>query len=424
MSDLMVLDLGAVALPFDAEKAAELTKTMTAGFGSFKRAARLSMGNSGDWELIDDEGTIHDLGREVNIVIVDQREYVSRIHYAQSYDEMKASGEMAAPDCQSYNGLEPDENVEHKYADKCKGCPAFDVSGQSCGFYRRTVVVLAYEDGTFSDPCVFEPKSKSLFDDTIVQQRYGSYGWYMNSLAKHKRNGVAMPIPTQAVVTRCMPMPKMEVSTIKFGIAPNSAGGYWTLNKEQFEEILALKDSDEVKEMLRPFNAAHNNPSSAGLIPVKDVTGEAKSVDKVEKSVLTKKSPTSKKAPPAKSTPPVKKAKKMVVLGMEHPDVMNSEEYDYQELLEWEKDATAREIKEFLEENFPSALEPVEVEVEAQEPETPPKKSPPRKVAQKVKKQATESEDENVVDTSGESVSAEDKAKSEALADGLDDFDD
>ena len=54
MSDLMVLDMGGLALPFDATQAAELTNNMTAGFGGqFKKSARLSMGNSGDWELID-----------------------------------------------------------------------------------------------------------------------------------------------------------------------------------------------------------------------------------------------------------------------------------------------------------------------------------------------------------------------------------
>lgn len=75
MSDLMVLDMGGLALPFDATQAAELTKNMTAGFGGqFKKSARLSMGNSGDWELIDENGEVHDMGREVNIVIVDQRE--------------------------------------------------------------------------------------------------------------------------------------------------------------------------------------------------------------------------------------------------------------------------------------------------------------------------------------------------------------
>lgn len=438
MSDLMVLDMGGLALPFDATQAAELTKNITAGFGgNFKKSARLSMGNSGDWELIDSEGEIHDLGREVNIVIVDQREGVSRIHYAQSFDEMKASGEFAAPDCQSFDGVSPDESVEHKYAGKCKDCKAFEQSGQLCGYYRRVVAVLAYEDGTFSDPFVFEPKAKSLFDKTVVKERFGSYGWYMNVLASQKRNGVPMPIPTQAVVTKCMPMPKMEVATIKFGISSNAAGGFWTLSKEQFDEILKLKDSDEVKDMLKPFNAATLNPSSAGIIPVKDVTDEPKQekapakqakpepveaqAEQEETTVKQETTPT-KKVPPKKSPPAPKVAKKTVVLGMEHPDVKNSADYDYDELVEWAKDADEADVKEFLAENFPQALEPVEVDEPAEVEQ--PKKAPPRRSLPKTKKEAVDTADENVVDTSGASVDPALAAQAEELAAGLDDFDD
>jgi len=64
MSELMVLDMGELALPYDETLVAELTKDIAQGFGgNFKRAARLSMGNSGDWELIDSEGEVHDMGR-------------------------------------------------------------------------------------------------------------------------------------------------------------------------------------------------------------------------------------------------------------------------------------------------------------------------------------------------------------------------
>lgn len=430
MSDLMVLDMGGLALPFDATQAAELTKNMTAGFGGrFNKSARLSMGNSGDWELIDEDGEVHDMGREVNIVIVDQREFVSRVHYAKSFDEMKASGEFDPPDCQSYNGETPDADVEKPYSDKCKTCQAFETSGQLCGYYRRVVGVIAYEDGTFSDPFVFEPKAKSLFDKTVVKERYGSYGWYMNTLASQKRNGVPMPIPTQAVVTKCMPMPKMEVATIKFGVASTSAGGYWSLNKEQFEEILRLKDSDEVKEMLKPFNAATNHPSSAGRIPVKDVTAEPKAETKAEtvaEEPKAKSAPAPKaKSAPAKKEAPAPKAKtKKVVLGLEHPDVKNSEDFDYEDIVEWAKDADEADVKAWLEENFPQALEPVEVADETKT-EEPAKEEPKAKKAPvKRTKPAEAKAEENVVDTSGQAVEPEMAKQAEQLAEGLDDFDD
>lgn len=428
MSDLMVLDMGGLALPFDATQAAELTKNMTAGFGGqFRKSARLLMGNSGDWELIDEDGEVHDVGREVNIVIVDQREFVSRVHYARSFDEMKASGEFDAPDCQSYNGETPDAYVEKPYSDKCKTCQAFETSGQLCGYYRRVVGVIAYEDGTFSDPFVFEPKAKSLFDKTVVKERYGSYGWYMNTLASQKRNGVPMPIPTQAVVTKCMPMPKMEVATIKFGVASTSAGGYWSLNKEQFEEILRLKDSEEVKEMLKPFNAATNNPSSAGRIPVKDVTDEPEAGTKAE---TVKEEPKSKPAPrakptPAKKTAPAPKPKtKKVVLGLEHPDVKKSEDFDYEDILEWAKEADEADVKEWLADNFPQALEPVEVADESPT-EEPIKEEPKAKKAPgKRTKPAEEEQEEKVIETSVQEVDPELAKQAEQLAEGLDDFDD
>lgn len=427
MSDLMVLDMGELALPFDQTQAAELTKSMTAGLGgTFKRAARLVMSNTGLWELIDGDSEVFDLGNQgVNIVIVDQRELVSRVHYAQSYDEQVKAKEFSPPDCQSYDGKTPDESVENPYNETCQGCPA-----QNCGYYRRLVAVLVNPDGTFSDPFVFEPKALSLWNDKIIKGRYGSYKQYMNALVSNMRNGVPMPIPTQAVVTHVEADPKPEKGpTMKFGIAPTSNGGYWTLSKEQMDEILALKDSKEVQDMLKPFDAANSNPSSAGRIPVKDVTEEtsqAKSVPDettdVTEEKTAKPAPAKKAAPVKKAAPaPKAKPKKTVVLGMDHPDVKNSEDYDYAELVEWANEADPADVTEFLQDNFPQALEPVEVEDETPA-EEPKKKAPVRKAP--VKKQAVEKSEDNVVNPSGEPVSPELKQKAKQLADGLDDFDD
>lgn len=431
MSDLMVLNMGELALPFDAAQAEELTKDLTAGLGGgFKRAPRITMGNSGDWELVTPEGEAIDLGRGPKIVIVDQRNFNSRIHYEKSFDKQKEAGEFEAPDCYSTDGQTPDSTVEHPLCDNCKDC-AFNkisknyVAGNlACNTYRRLVCVLVKEDGTFSDPCVLEPKYKSLTDDTVVKGKYGSYAWYMRVLTSqvHPVTKKPMPIPTQAVVTHCTSLPKMEVATMKFGLAATANGGYWTLNKEQMAEILRLKDSDEVKELLEPFNAAFNNPSSAGRIPVVNV--EVPSVEDVAeeaKAETTKKSaPTKKKEAPAKKATPVKKTRK-VVLGMEHPDVINTTEYDYAEIKEWANDATEEEVREFLAENFPQALEPVEVEVE-EVAEEPAKKAPSKR--QSPAKKTTTSEDEDVVVSPGETVSDEDKKKAKEMADDLGEFDD
>lgn len=430
MSDLMVLNMGELALPFDEAQAEELTKDLTAGLGGgFKRAPRLTMGNSGDWELVTPEGEVVDLGRQPNIVIVDQRNYNSRIHYENSYDDQKASGEFEAPNCYSTDGQAPDSTVEHPLCDNCKDCEFNKISKNyvngnlACNTYRRLVCVLVREDGSFSDPVVLEPKYKSLTDDVVVKGRYGSYGWYMKVLTSqvHPVTKKPMPIPTQSVVTTCMALPKMQVATMKFGIAATPNGGYWTLNKEQMTEILRLKDSEEVKSLLEPFNAAFNNPSSAGRIPVVNV--EVPSVEEVQaepakKPAPAKKAPEKKEAP-AKKAPPAKKTRK-VVLGMEHPDVVNTTEYDYAELKEWADDATSEEVREFLAENFPQALEPVEVEEEVKA--EPVKKSPPKRQAPAKKAEAPVATEEVV--TNEESVTPEQVKEAQKLADDLDEFDD
>lgn len=419
MSDLMVLNMGELALPFDEAQAEELTKDLTAGLGGgFKRAPRLTMGNSGDWELVTPEGEVVDLGRQPNIVIVDQRNYNSRIHYENSFDDQKAAGEFEAPDCYSTDGQTPDSTVENPLCDNCKECAYNKISKNyvngnlACSTYRRLICVLVREDGTFSDPCVLEPKYKSLTDDVVVKGRYGSYGWYMKVLTSqvHPVTKKPMPIPTQSVVTTCMALPKMQVATMKFGIAATPNGGYWTLNKEQMAEILRLKDSEEVKSLLEPFNAAFNNPSSAGRIPVVNV--EVPSVEEVAEEV---------QAEPAKKAPPAKKTRK-VVLGMEHPDVVNTTEYDYAELKEWAADATDEEVREFLAENFPQALEPVEVAVEEEVKAEPAKKSPPKRQAPAKKAEAPVATEEVV--TNEGSVTPEQVKEAQKLADDLDEFDD
>lgn len=429
MSDLMVIDMGALPIRLNEEQVAELTKDLTAGLsGGFKRAPRVVMGNSGDWELITPEGEVIDLAREVNLVIVDQRKFNSRIHYQKSYDDQKEAGEFEAPDCFSTDGQTPDSNVENPLCDNCKDCAYNKISknyqpgNTVCSTYRRLVCVLVNEDGSFSEPVVFEPKYKSLTDDTVVQGRYGSYGWYMKTLTSqvHPVTKKPMPIPTQFVVTKCMAMPKMQVATMKFGLASNAQGGYWTLSGEQCQEILRLKDSEEVQELLRPFNTAFNNPSSAGRIPVVNVevpnVEDVKS-EQVKKVAPAKKAPVKKEAP-IKKAPPAKKTRK-VVLGMDHPDVVNTTEYDYAELKEWAADSTEEEVREFLADNFPQALEPVEVEVEDATEEIPAKKSAPkRKVVEK-----KEDEDDNVV-SNDDNVDSSVKKQAVELANDLSEFDD
>ena len=430
-NELVVFNLGGgVMSPEDAELARSLSQEATAGLGgSFKRTARLSMSNSGDFELIDSEGEIIQFDdRKVNIVIVDQRPYVSRMHYDKSYDEMKASGEFEAPTCTSYDGITPDESSTNKQAEKCKECPYSVKGSKGCTYYRRIVAVLANEeDGTFSEPFIIEPKAQSLFDKDVSNKVYVSLQNYLTALANTERNGVKIPTPPQWVVTSIIPKPRAETATMKFSIATLPNGGFWVLNEAQRKEILALKETDEVQDMLKPFDAATQNPSSLGRIPVLNV--EVPDEQEEDKQAVEETKTPAKKAPPKKSPPKkeeVKPKTKMVVLGLDHPDF---DEETRKELKEWANDPTITEddVKEYLAEEYPWALEPVEVPDEQEEPKAPakkapPKKSPPKKEVAKIETKAEEKKEE-VVSTTNSQVSEADIADAQAMANALDEFD-
>ena len=112
------------------------------------------------------------------------------------------------------------------------------------------------------------------------------------------------------------------------------------------------------------------------------------------------------------------------MLGLLHPDVKNSEDFDYEDILEWAKEADEAEVKEWLADNFPQALGPVEVadESPAEEPvkEEPKAKKAPVKRA----KPAEEKQEENVVDTGGQGVDPALAKQAEQLAADLADYDD
>lgn len=422
-NQLATVELGGDLLAFDNDLLQELTNDMAQGLGGgFKRAARLVMGNTGDWAVVDAEGNHTDIGREVNIVIVDQRKFVSRQHYATSFNESKNSEDEGSkrPDCYSTDGKAPDSDVENPYSPACNTCKVAEVNGNACSWYRRAVCVLVSPDGSFSDPVVFDIRSTSLFNKEVVNQQYMNYVSYIDMLKSNKRNGVSVPVPIQFVVTHCIPMPRSAVATVKFAIAANEHGGYWTLNKEQADYILQLKNSDEVQNLLKPFQAAADNPSKFGQIPVKNVEVE----ETKEEAPKPTPKPAPKKAPAPAPKPAPKPAVKKVVLGIEHPDVKNSPDFAYDDIVAWAKEADEVDVKAWLEDNFPQALEPVEVEEKQEAPTPKPAPQPaPKKAPAKKAEPAPEVED-NVVNTDGTSVDPELAKKAESLAQSLDDFDD
>lgn len=375
-------------LGLSVETLNQLTQDMTAGLESYTKPQRVVMGNSGDFSLITSQGEQISLGREINFVIVAQRPAVSRIHYAQAYDP--SNTENIFPDCYSTDGVAPDEGSTVKYSDTCANCPVKDRQDvPNCSYYRRLIIKLVNPDGTFSEPCILEPKAISLFD-TNVQVNNGvtmmNYGAYMRALASNVVNGKKMPIPVQVLVTRCVPMNNMNVATMKFGVAPNEHGGVYLLDNERVSEILSLTNSQEIQELLRPFHPASENPSRQGQIPVKNVDAPQNlQIDISQTGALP--APTPKPAPqPSKKVPPKpvpapKPKVNKVVLGIEHACVKNSSDYDYASIVEWANEATPDEVTQWLEENFPEALIPVELPAPTPKPAPQPsKKAPPKPV--------------------------------------------
>lgn len=434
-NELAVFNVSLPSTNLDKDIVAELTQEMTAGIGgSFKRSPRLMMTNGGDWVVIDEHGERTVIGRQANFVIVNQRPYVSRIHYPSAYNQ---NDEDRLPaDCYSYDGVKPDDNVEKPLCHSCKECKALELSGQKCAYYRRLVVVLAQPNGEFSDPLVLEAKSLSLFNDKVVKTPNGVFGsltWYLNGLAKNTVNGVHCPVAVQTVVTTAIPEPGQSVVTMRFNVGSLPNGGYWVLNQEQINHILELRNSEYVKDLLKPFNAADSNPMGGESIPVMNIDVNKASEPEAKAEPAPKPAPKSAPKPAPKSAPkpapkPAPKVKK-VVLGIEHPDVKNSADFDYEDIKAWAAESSEEDVKDWLAENFPQALEPVEVKEE--EPEVPeeqakpaPKKRTPKKATKEPAPEVVKNEEENVIDTSGAAVDPELAKKANELAGQLDDFDD
>lgn len=422
-------------LAISKDQLAELTHEMTAGLDSYTKPQRLVMSNSGDFTLITSQGEQIQMGRQVDFVIIAQRPAVSRIHFASTYDPN--SVESVSPDCYSTDGVEPDAGVTKRYSDKCANCPVkSDPSLPDCSYYRRLIVALVNYDGTLSSPCVFEPKALSLFENTVQtinNSTMMSYGAYMRALAGNMVNGRKMPIPVQVLVTRCTPMQGMKVPTMKFGIAPNKIGGLYLLDNALVQDIVARSKSNEIQELLRPFHPATENPLREGQIPVKQIEekkelnvdwqkiGNSAPEPTPEPVQTPPPAPAKKAPPPPKSAPPAKKEPEMQVLGINHPCVKNSEDYDYQSIVDWAKDASAEEIESWLQENFPEALIPVPVEKPA--PKT--KKSPPKSAPPKAQAPTEVKQDTPIIEATAQvddEVTDKDRAEAERLTQDLDDW--
>ena len=101
---------------------------------------------------------------EMEIIIVNTQEKVSRVFYANEYDPDAAP---AAPDCWSIAGDVPDDGAKNKQGKSCATCPQNVVGsgtkgkGRACRYQRRLAVVVPGDPA--GDLYQFNVPAKSLF---------------------------------------------------------------------------------------------------------------------------------------------------------------------------------------------------------------------------------------------------------------------
>ena len=101
---------------------------------------------------------------EMEIIIVNTQEKVSRVFYANEYDPDAAP---AAPDCWSIAGDVPDDGAKNKQGKSCATCPQNVVGsgtkgkGRACRYQRRLAVVVPGDPA--GDLYQFNIPAKSLF---------------------------------------------------------------------------------------------------------------------------------------------------------------------------------------------------------------------------------------------------------------------
>ena len=200
--------------------------------------------------------------REMQCILVAARPKVSKRFYASQY----SSGETAAPDCASADGVTPD--VAEPVNDKCATCPKnawgskitdSGKEGKACQDYKR-LVVLPLIDGQIADkPCVLDVAPTSLKapkgykgDELFLRE-------YLNALGRHD-------IPPTAAVTT-LGFSDAEYPQLIFNFARFA-------EEDEYNTAQGFRDDEEVKDVLEGGMEASGPVSEAEgkTIPTKDVS--------------------------------------------------------------------------------------------------------------------------------------------------------
>ena len=212
----------------------------------------------------------------LDVVIIDAAE-LSKTYYEGAYDPDKTE----APHCWSSDNKTPDASVpeDQKMSDSCKNCPmSIKGSGQrdsaACRFSQRLAVVLESQLDE-EEPPIYQISlpAKSLFgaaeNGHMPMQAYGKM------LKGHKA-------PAIAVVTSMYFDEDSE--TPKLFFKPNRM-----LGEDELTSVVALRDSDEVKEALTlsvAETSAAEQPAAKGeTAKTKQATATKKTAPKKEEVV-------------------------------------------------------------------------------------------------------------------------------------------
>lgn len=208
------------------------------------------------------------------IIIVDAAP-ISRMYYEGQYD----SASTAPPTCWSSDTKTPDAKVpaDQKQASKCADCPmAIKGSGQgnsaACRFSQRLAIVL---EGDMEEVYQLSLPSKSLFGSP--ENGHMPMQAYAKHLKSHK-------VPSACLVTDMYFDEDSETPKVFF--KPKRM-----LEESELERVVALRDSDEVKDLLD--------------LTVSEVEGKplvAEETEEVEEDEVPVKKAPAKKAP-AKQAP-------------------------------------------------------------------------------------------------------------------------
>jgi hypothetical protein len=141
---------------------------------------RIQCGNSMFKRMINGEQVGAPVLGEINLIIVDLLQKVSRTFYKEQFDADRAP---TIPDCWSNLGDRPDAAAPNPQASNCADCPmnikgSGTNGGKACRFQRRVAVLV--EGDTSGDVYQFNVPAKSLFGKGVGNEHpFESYITYL-----------------------------------------------------------------------------------------------------------------------------------------------------------------------------------------------------------------------------------------------------